>query len=296
MKAANKPNLTLKHVEDIKNMLDIPVKNNLINVFLNAPKFYINGASVDYIENSFSSDFDSDPPTFLNRMPFNTMVIECDSVRDESYIDGYLSLFIDSRTTNKDEIILLNYFANNYISKATNKDYFYLVLTGITRKEEKTIIPTYTESVVLLNVNNNYITNFQPIYLDSVNDIRVDDMQKAMRNISSLWWFDLYAMFNILECGNTDIEIEKSSSRLNKKRIKKGKLPFFDYHVLTVNRHLKSVSNTQNINHRSPRQHIRRGHIRHYKDGRKIFIQSCIVGDSDNGLIKKDYRIVGINA
>lgn len=39
------------------------------------------------------------------------------------------------------------------------------------------------------------------------------------------------------------------------------------------------------------REHIRRGHWRHYKNGHKVFINSYIAGDKRLGVITKDYQL-----
>lgn len=43
--------------------------------------------------------------------------------------------------------------------------------------------------------------------------------------------------------------------------------------------------------HASPRWHVRRGHYRTLKSGRRIFVRACEVGDSSSGGIIKDYLV-----
>ena len=38
----------------------------------------------------------------------------------------------------------------------------------------------------------------------------------------------------------------------------------------------------------------RRGHIRRLQDGRRIWVQSCVVGSRENGVIHKSYAVVGV--
>jgi len=40
-----------------------------------------------------------------------------------------------------------------------------------------------------------------------------------------------------------------------------------------------------------PKQHLRRGHIRTLPSGRRIWVNECVVGDSDSGVLTKRYRI-----
>jgi len=44
-----------------------------------------------------------------------------------------------------------------------------------------------------------------------------------------------------------------------------------------------------NGTHRSPREHVRRGHVRRYADGKKIWIQSMVVNPGNGGKVTKDY-------
>ncbi len=39
------------------------------------------------------------------------------------------------------------------------------------------------------------------------------------------------------------------------------------------------------------RYHMRRGHWRHYKDGRKVWVMACHAGDKSLGVIHKDYKM-----
>lgn len=77
-----------------------------------------------------------------------------------------------------------------------------------------------------------------------------------------------------------------------KKRSANGKVPFFDYKVLTIN--TKEASPTKNGitgTHACPRQHLRRGHIRRLKN-KHVWVNSCVVGDATKGMVKKDYNII----
>jgi len=97
----------------------------------------------------------------------------------------------------------------------------------------------------------------------------------------------------VLNCSNVnDNEIITPPKFLNKKRKKKGKVPFFEYRILTVK---QSDNNDKKPpiggTHASPRVHLRRGHIRHLPSGSTTFVQPCVVGDKKRGVIHKDYRV-----
>jgi hypothetical protein len=100
----------------------------------------------------------------------------------------------------------------------------------------------------------------------------------------------LAQMCAVLNCSNTDTEVVSPSAALQKKRSRSGKPPLFDYHVLVLRS--PSASNSVGVggHHASPRQHLRRGHIRRYET-RSIWVNACVVGDASRGRVVKDYAI-----
>lgn len=99
----------------------------------------------------------------------------------------------------------------------------------------------------------------------------------------------LLCFLNVLHCNNVHIERSESkkSSRLIKPAIK-----FDAYHFLTIDALKKAnkVSDVQTFgNHRSPREHLRRGHIRRLEDGRRIWVKATVVASGSAGVISKDY-------
>lgn len=106
-------------------------------------------------------------------------------------------------------------------------------------------------------------------------------------------YYSLLCLIVALNCSNVEQSDCLAPVKLNKKRLASGKLPLFDYKILTLKAsQSKSTNNKHGTgNHASPRQHLRRGHIRRLKD-RQIWINDCMVGDSKKGIIKKDYNVV----
>lgn len=98
-----------------------------------------------------------------------------------------------------------------------------------------------------------------------------------------------------VSCSNVDKELyNKSDIARNNRRIKKNKKPIFEAYRLTV-RVPGSANKSESIigsGRQGPREHLRRGHIRRINDGRKIWVNSCVVGNRSNGIIQKDYNIV----
>ncbi len=72
-------------------------------------------------------------------------------------------------------------------------------------------------------------------------------------------------------------------------------LPFDEYHVLTVAipSAKASVNNqAESIGDRhSPREHLRRGHIRRLQDSRKIWVNAAIINAGVGTKIHKNYAV-----
>ncbi|WP_341326353.1 hypothetical protein [Methylotuvimicrobium sp. KM2] len=99
----------------------------------------------------------------------------------------------------------------------------------------------------------------------------------------------ILGLLEILSCKNVVTETVQPPKALNKKRLAKGKLPFFEYKILTLPN--ESVSNkASGGTHASPRVHLRRGHIRRLP-GKNIWVNATIVGNSDLGVVIKDYSV-----
>lgn len=97
-----------------------------------------------------------------------------------------------------------------------------------------------------------------------------------------------------MSCSNvcTDI-VQSQNKKINDKRIKNGKLPIYETKVLAIEvpgkRGVYAFGATED--RRSPRQHLRRGHVRVIGDGRRIWVNSCVVGSKETGVVEKSYRV-----
>lgn len=93
---------------------------------------------------------------------------------------------------------------------------------------------------------------------------------------------------NALACSNV------RSERLNtpKKKLKSA-LPFDEYRILTIDCPKGSAGNghSHDGSNRSPREHLRRGHIRRLEDGRRLWINATVVNAGKGGKISKDYAV-----
>jgi hypothetical protein len=97
----------------------------------------------------------------------------------------------------------------------------------------------------------------------------------------------LLLFLNTLACSNVAIEASIPSKQ---PKASKGALPFDIYHVLSV-RSSSEGGQDHGGTHRSPREHLRRGHIRRLSTGKKIWINAVVVNAGAGASVLKDYRL-----
>ena len=99
----------------------------------------------------------------------------------------------------------------------------------------------------------------------------------------------LLCFLNVLQCSN--VHVERSEPKRSGKKIKTA-LPFDTYHVLTIDVPGKAGEGAATGGHRSPREHLRRGHIRRLADGRRIWVNATVVAAGRGaGVVTKDYAV-----
>lgn len=102
----------------------------------------------------------------------------------------------------------------------------------------------------------------------------------------------LLSFLNTLQCSN--VKIEKSHAKKSGRAVKTA-LPFDTYHILTIETQAKhGAASTKNVtgnSGRSPREHIRRGHIRKLSSGIKIWVNATTVNVGIPGLVTKSYCV-----
>ena len=69
---------------------------------------------------------------------------------------------------------------------------------------------------------------------------------------------------------------------------KKGVPPIYTYHTLVLKPRVEPGPPLGGT-HASPRAHLRRGHFRHYKSGKVVWVEAHAVGDKKLGIVHKDY-------
>lgn len=98
----------------------------------------------------------------------------------------------------------------------------------------------------------------------------------------------LNSFLSVLNCSNVEIAEVSEPKFLNKKRLKKGKVPIYSYKTLVLKTRQQRLENGIGT-HDSPRIHLRRGHIKRRKTG-NFWWEPCVVGDRKRGIVVKDYR------
>ena len=99
------------------------------------------------------------------------------------------------------------------------------------------------------------------------------------------------SFINFCACSNVEIT-PLAQSKVRTSIGKKGKLPFDSYHIVTIKPSTtKKSSNTGGDGHASPREHLRRGHIRRLET-KSIWVNSCVVGNASLGKVTTAYKVV----
>jgi len=95
-------------------------------------------------------------------------------------------------------------------------------------------------------------------------------------------------LIEALSCSNVSSE-ELTPRKLNKSASKRGALPFDTYRILTIKPSVRGVGASSG-EHRSPREHLRRGHIRRLEE-KTVWVNSAVVNAGTVGRVTKEYRV-----
>lgn len=101
----------------------------------------------------------------------------------------------------------------------------------------------------------------------------------------------LLCMLNVLSCSNVRVDKVQPGRVRAAMNNKRGALPFDTYHVLTIPAPTVGDAAPSSVSgpHRSPREHVRRGHIVR-PDGRAPYWRNAtVVNAGKGGVVTKDY-------
>lgn len=88
----------------------------------------------------------------------------------------------------------------------------------------------------------------------------------------------------------TEIVEQEPDEQQRKMRRLRGKKPLFTYKVITITGKRKVSKSRKGGTHASPVAHLRRGHWRHYKSGKRAWVDAMMVNGTD-GIVAKDYKL-----
>jgi len=129
--------------------------------------------------------------------------------------------------------------------------------------------------------------------LTNPSDVDSDEFQFTSL-VASITAPSILALIEALSCKNVGTEsINRIDQTKADKRVRAGKLPFYETKILTVETNYESkVSNRTIPTDRAVvRQHLRRGHIRRHPTAGNIWVNSCVVGHPELGVIEKQYKV-----
>jgi len=272
-----------------KNAVFTSLTNSVFDKAVKAQKFILpNGGRI------FDTDFKA-LPDILN-LPFPEIVIEysCHGLGG-----GLVEEQIGDAAVSAPNRIVFATQETNFITVCTMVQYktpttywvFMPYAALITLKSSDNNVlpnPLVSKKPIIKSINNNFIG---VSYYD-IGDIAKQRLGDDWEKFAAMDLNDeigaVLALIEALSCKN--VQIEKLPVRKpNKTAAKRGALLFDEYSVLTINRtnnNYAAVGGT----HRSPREHLRRGHIRHLSTG-NIWVNSTVVSSNAGGKINKIYKL-----
>lgn len=159
------------------------------------------------------------------------------------------------------------------------------IFTGETDGQPRTLFPVVeTKSGWLLPRWTYRYENdkWKPATVKPVDDIYGSFIAIAYRQIR--------AVYIALDAEVATREIVRAPHKLNAQRVKSGKPPLVDYHVVSLVHRSRVVALEGEPSGRHYRLHFVRGHWRHY-ESHKTWIKWHLRGDPDLGFIDKHYRL-----
>ena len=166
------------------------------------------------------------------------------------------------------------------------------------------VMPYYAEILSDQNIAGDEVIHGAPegLNMEKVTGVytRFSDMGGMAEKMFAEAWQDhaytdmfdevcaVLSLIEALSCKNVGIE-KIPTRKMNKSALKRGAMLFDEYHLLTV-----ASSTVSGIwrggMHRSPREHLRRGHIRRLESG-NIWVNSTVVNAGTKGKIHKVYAL-----
>ena len=160
-----------------------------------------------------------------------------------------------------------------------------------------------TDGVISLQIIANSVSGWMMagrIYRDHGQGIgwlpinRQDDSHTGQSELATMLGEQIKAIAIALDAEVAMSEVMRAPHKLNQARERRGKLPIFDYHVVSLAHRsraprLRSAAGEEGT-YTHKRLHFRRGHWRHFEN-HKTWIKWMLVGDPELGFIDKHYKL-----
>ena len=138
-------------------------------------------------------------------------------------------------------------------------------------------VGAFVEVDTIVQVDGDTFIKTTPIMLGEYGENKGQILKERGRNIEYVARMesscDIYAALNLctaLNCSNVSVQKAKAAKRHFRDKSPKA---YFEYHYLTVNK----KANGANGSHNSPNEHLRKGHLRHYKNGKTVWVNDTVI-------------------
>lgn len=127
--------------------------------------------------------------------------------------------------------------------------------------------------------------------IDVFNDTIQGAMDSSLRD-AGVTVRNLFYYMGVLSSRGPRMRSMTPDPKVVQRRAREGRSPWTSYSLISLPQQGTSAGNGVDGSHRSsPRQHWRRGHIRHLPSGEVIPIEPCIVGASELGKVIASYHV-----
>lgn len=145
--------------------------------------------------------------------------------------------------------------------------------------------------IITLSLNTGLIRTLDLKPIETVLDTTKIKISKRVQKVTDY----LIKCLHILNNSNTKLIDNEVLDVVKKGKMRKYKRSIFSYKTLEIKASeekivLKNPVSVYDEKRSSPREHLRRGHIRKIGDNR-IWVSSCTVGNKEKGIVKKNYRV-----
>ena len=230
------------------------------------------------------------------RLPFPTITISFDTEYSDGTISPLLAVFMEIEDPRVDdpecpELVGACFFqepSSNMWTLSPFQTNLRNNLNGVSMG-----VNEYGHAVVNADTS---VELFFPTMLEAIQAEDESDVKCALeffKNVVSLCGYPMLSLCEALVCSNVTFRPKNPvSQRIKEKRKRLGRSPIHEINELVISARGKVLRDygSGNTTGRTVCQHLRRGHIRVIQSGRKVWVNSCVVGAGES-LKKNIYRV-----